>query len=73
MDLLCEVCDQSITENESKYMYYLFTLRKKDDKSFYKKYTINNISLDEANKILNDYISTHNKCFDFCILIIVNL
>ena len=64
MDLLCEVCDRSMIENESKYDNYLATLRKKA-KSFYKKYTINNINLDEVNKILNDYISTHNKNFDF--------
>ena len=65
MTLLCEVCDRSIIENECEYCYYLATLRKKDDKSLYKKYTINNINLDEGNKILNQYISTHNKSFDF--------
>ena len=64
MDLLCEVCDQSIIEIESEYYIYLISLRKKDDKSLFKKYTINNIDLDEINKILNDYISTHNNNFD---------
>ena len=33
--------------------------------SLYKKYTINNVNLDEVNKIINDYISTYNKIFDF--------
>ena len=35
MDLLCEECDRSIIENESEYTFYLATLRKKDDKSFF--------------------------------------
>ena len=35
MDLLCDVCDRSFIENESEYMNYLTTLRKKDDKSLY--------------------------------------
>ena len=65
MDLLCDVCDRSIIENDSEYYNYLATLHKKDDKSFNKKYTINNVNLDEVNKILNDYISTYNKNFDF--------
>ena len=30
----------------------------------YDKYTINNINLDEVDKILNDYISIHNRKFD---------
>ena len=65
MNLLCEVCDRSIIENQSEYNNYLATLRKEDDKSLYKKYTINNINLDEVNKIIDDYISSHNKNFDF--------
>ena len=65
MDLLCEVCDPLIIENQSGYNCYLATLRRKDDKILYKKYTTNKINLDEVNKILNDYISTHNKKFDF--------
>ena len=65
MDLLCEVCDQLIIENQSEYNSYLAILRRKVDKISYKKYTTNNINLDEVNKILNDYISTHNKKFDF--------
>ena len=37
MDILCKVCDRSISENQSEYMNYLTTLRKKDDKSLYIK------------------------------------
>ena len=65
MTLLCEICDRLIIENESEYYIHLATLRRENDKSLYKKNTINNINLDEVNKILNDYISTQNKNSDF--------
>ena len=66
MDLLCRVCDRSIIENESEYKNYIASLRKKDDKSIYKKYVINKNILDEVDKILKDYVSTHNKKFGIC-------
>ena len=65
MDLLCRLCDRSIIDNEFEYKKYLASLRKENDKSFYKKYTINNINLDDVNKVLNNYISSHNKNVDF--------
>ena len=65
MDVLCRVCEQSIMENESQYYHYLATLHKKNAKSLYKRYSINNIKLDDVNKIINDYISTQKKNFDF--------
>ena len=37
----------------------------KNDKCFYTKYTINNVNIDEFDKIFNDYIITHNKKYDF--------
>ena len=61
MDLLCPVCDREFIEKESEYKNYIATLRKKHDKSIYKKYAINNINLDEVDKILNDYVGTHIK------------
>ena len=64
MDLLCKVCDRSIIENESEYKIYIATVRKKDEKSIYRKYVINNINLNEIDKILKDYVSTHNKKFN---------
>ena len=64
MDLLCRVCDRSIIKNESEYNKYLATLGKEYDKSLCKKYNIDNVNLDDVDKILNDYISTHNKNFD---------
>ena len=32
---------------------------------FYTKYIINNVKINEFDKIFNYYISTHNKKFDF--------
>ena len=40
MNYLCRVCDKEIIENESEYKNYLAFLRKKDDKSIYKKMLI---------------------------------
>ena len=61
MNIPCKVCDKDIIENESEHKNYITTLRKKDDKSIYKRYVINNINFDEVDKILEDYASTHNK------------
>ena len=49
-------------------MIYLAPMWKKNDKGLFKKYTNNNINLDEVDKILNDYITTHNKKFDLYFL-----
>ena len=64
MDILCKVCDKVIIENESEYKNYITTLRKKDDKSIYKKYIIYNNNLPEVDKTLKVYVSTHNKKFN---------
>ena len=61
MEFLCKVRDRSIIENESEYKEYLATLRKKNDRSLYKKYKINNINLGEVDKILIDYVTIHHK------------
>ena len=65
MELLCPVCDRLTIQNESEYHEYLATLDMRNRKSLYNKYTINNGNLDEVMKILKDYITTHNKNFDF--------
>ena len=64
-DLLCRVCDREIFENESELNKHLASLRKTYDRSLYKKYTINNNNLNDIDKILYDYITIHNKKFDF--------
>ena len=69
MDYLCQVCDQSLIENPSEYQHYLDTSHKKNDKSFYIKYTISSINLDELDKISNEYITIHNKKFNFYLFI----
>ena len=64
-ELLCKVCNRDIFEKESKLNKYLASLRNPNDKRIYKNYTINNIDLNDVNKKLDDYISTHNKNFEF--------
>ena len=65
MDVLCEVCDRSIIENEDEYNKYITTSRKEIGKTLCDEYTINNINLDEIERIFNDYISYKNKNFIF--------
>ena len=48
-------------ENESEDNEYLATLRKKNDKSLYRNYTIKNVNSDDFDKLLNDYISHPKK------------
>ena len=65
MELLCEVCDRSIIEKKCQFDEYLTTMgKKKNDKSFYENYIINNVNLDEVDKTPNDYITSHNKKFN---------
>ena len=61
MDYICQYCDRLLIENPDEYENYLTTSRKKIDKNLYIKYTINIISFDELDKILKDFIFTHNK------------
>ena len=68
MDYICQVCDRSLVENPSEYQHYLSTSYKESDKSLYIKCTIKNISLDELDKTINDYITTHNDKFNFCLI-----
>ena len=69
MDYICEVCDRSIVQDPSEYPYYLTTShRKKDLKKLYIKYTINNNNFEELDKLLKDYVATHNKKFDFYLI-----
>ena len=64
MDFLCTVCDKFIFEKESKHVKFIATLRKEHDKSFYENYIIVNSNLDEIDKLVNDYITSHNKKFN---------
>ena len=64
MELLCYRCDRSVVDNLFEYQ----KLREKNEKEIYLKYTFNNISLEEVDKMLNDYITTHNEKFDFYLI-----
>ena len=68
MDYICQYCDRLLLENPDEYENYLTTSSRKIDKNLYIKYTIINIDFDELDKILEDYISTHNKKFVFCLI-----
>ena len=63
MSILCNVCDRQIFENENQLKEYIATQRKRIDRCLYIDYTISNFDLDGFDKILNEYISFHNKKF----------
>ena len=50
--------------NETRYNNYIDCLLNKDNKNLYMKYIINNVNIDEFDKIFNNYIISHNKKFD---------
>ena len=68
MDLVCRVCDRDVIEDKSEYIKYMSTLHTIYDKNIYIAKTINNINLDETDKILDDFVTTYNKKFDFYFL-----
>ena len=68
MDYIRQYFDRLLIENLDEYENYLSTSRKKNDKNLYIKHTINNISFDELDKILKEYICTHNKKFVFYLI-----
>ena len=51
--------------NETRYNIYIDCLLNKDNKNLYMKYIINNVNIDEFDKLFNNYIISHNKKFDF--------
>ena len=63
-ELLCLKCNQDIFDDKNKLYNYLATFQRENDKSIYKKIIIDNIDLDNIDKILNIYINNHNKKFD---------
>ena len=48
-----------------EYNNYINTLVKDDNKFIYFKYVINNVDINNFDKIFNEYITNHNKKFDF--------
>ena len=51
--------------HEIKYNNYLSSLVKNDNKFIYIKYIINKVDINNFEKLFNDYITNHNKKFDF--------
>ena len=47
------------------YNNYINSLIKNDNKFIYFKYIINNIDINNFDKIFNEYITNHNQKFDF--------
>ena len=51
--------------HEIKYNNYLSSLVKNDNKFIYIKYIINKVDINNFEKLFNDYITNHNKKFEF--------
>ena len=68
MDYIYQYCDRLLIENPDEYEDYLTTSCEKIDKNLYIKYSIDDISFDELDIKLEDYISTHNKKFVFYLI-----
>ena len=62
--MLCIICDFEILNDENEFDYYLTSFHKRYDRSLYYKYKINNINLNNINKIFDCYITIHNDKFD---------
>ena len=62
--MLCRVCDYEIFNDKDELYNYLVYFRKDYDRSLYYKYTINNINLNNINKIFDYYITIHDEKFD---------
>ena len=63
-ELLCLKCNQDIFEDKNKLYNYLSNFQRENDKNIYKKIIIDNIDLDNIDKVLNNYIDNHIKKFD---------
>ena len=63
-DFVCMKCDYEIFHDENELNYYLATFRKKYDRGLYYKYIINDVNLDNINKIFDNYINIHNNKFE---------
>ena len=63
-DFLCLNCDYEIFHDEDELNYYIASLRKRYDRGLYYKYIINDVNLNNINKIFEYYINIHNNKFD---------
>ena len=67
-DMLCANCDYDIFNDKNELNYYLASFHKRYDRSLYYKYTINNIDLNNINKIFDYYITIQNEKFDMYLI-----
>ena len=61
IDMLCQVCNYETFNDKDELYNYLVYFRKDYDRSLYYKYTINNITINNINKIFDYYISIQNE------------
>ena len=62
--MLCQNCDYEIFNDREELNYYIASLRKRHDRSLYYKYIINDVNLNNINKIFDYFINIHNEKFD---------
>ena len=68
--ILCQNCDYEILNDENELIYYIASLQKRYDRNLYFSYTINNIDLNDINKIFNYYIKILMKSLIGILLIV---
>ena len=62
--ILCPSCDHEIFNDKNELNHYLASFHKKYDRGIYYNYKIDNIELNNTNKILDYYISIHDEKFN---------
>ena len=63
-EILCQVCEYELFNDKHELIYYLASFNKRYDRGLYYKYTINNIDLNNINKIFEYHITIQNEKFD---------
>ena len=63
-EIFCQVCDYEIFNDKQELNYYLASFNRRYDRGLYYKYTINNINLNNINKLFDYFITIHNEKFD---------
>ena len=69
--MLCVNCDFEIFNDEDEFNFYIASFHKSYDRGLYYKYKINNIDLNNINKIFIYYITIHNEKFEIYFIICV--
>ena len=64
MVILCPICDYEIFNDKNELNHYLTSFHKKYDRGLYYNYKIDNIDLNNINKIFDYYITIHDENFN---------